>query len=98
MYTIEQIDKVIELARKHEKGMDFIEFLETKKSIIDQLESVENNDPFDVYKPVQISRRDYFAAMAMQAFIAKYDKYKDIIEDSIFIADNIISELDKPRK
>jgi len=56
-----------------------------------------DNDPFDVYKPVQISRRDYFAAMAMQSYIRKYGDKIDIIKDSIFLADKIIAELDKPR-
>jgi hypothetical protein len=59
--------------------------------------SNNSNDPFDVYKPVQISRRDYFAAMAMQGLIQRNFKANGIPEESILYADALIAELDKSR-
>ncbi len=69
-------------------------------TLIEQLEAGENNDPFDVYKPVQISRRDYFAAMALQGLLARidHDALAYHAELAIEAADALIKELDRPRK
>jgi len=80
-----------------------IELAQSKAKLAKLEQELEklNNDAFSIYqvhRTTEISRRDYFAAMAMQSYISKYGDKIDIIEDSIFIADKIIAQLDKPKK
>ena len=66
-------------------------------TLIDQLEAAEDNDPFNVYKPVQISRRDYFAAMALSGLLSNdytEQTHLDIAKEAIKYADKMIAELD----
>lgn len=46
---------------------------------------------------IPISRRDYFAAMAMQGILSARltMNLKEIVEDSLLMADALIEELDK---
>jgi hypothetical protein len=60
--------------------------------------SNNSNDPFDVYKPVQISRRDYFTASIYSYFLKEENSLEDAAESTVKAVNRIISELDKPRK
>jgi len=65
--------------------------------------NVSNNsdDLFNIYSvklPTEISRRDYFTAMAMQGILASGERLSNLNDYSLRIADALIAELDKPRK
>lgn len=50
--------------------------------------------------PDPISKRDYFAAMAMQGILSARltMNLKEIVEDSLLMADALIGELDKTER
>lgn len=75
------------------------------QSVKDFLIKEEDNDPFDIYKNIyinrnsEISRRDYFAAMAMQGLATlNYQCFEQLSANSVKIADKIIAELDKTKQ
>ena len=44
-----------------------------------------------------LTKREYFAAMAMQGIVDRNFHYDDVARDSVRFADAILKELDKPK-
>lgn len=55
-------------------------------------------DPNSNYSQYGLTKREYFAAMAMQGFLSSWgkhdvDSFKGICTDAVFIADELIEQL-----
>lgn len=76
-----------------------IELAQSKAKLAKLEQELEklNNDPFDVYKPVQISRRDYFAASIYSFFLKEENSLEDAAESTVKAVNKIIAELDKAK-
>jgi len=61
---------------------------------------IEDSDRVHRLHHVAITRREYFAALAMQAWITKLEGfvYQEITSRSVDMADALIEELDKENK
>jgi hypothetical protein len=80
-----------------------IELKQNKEKLAELEKELEklNNDPFDVYKPVQISRRDLIFAMALNGLLSNDytdQTHLEIVKEAMKYTDKSIAELDKPRK
>jgi hypothetical protein len=62
-------------------------------------ESINRILYMDNYTSEGLTKREYFAAMAMQGFITKYgvDCQEEHIKQAVFIADFFIGELNKKK-
>jgi len=63
--------------------------------------SIDGSVSIDNFPPAAISRRDYFAAMALQGLIAQgfdgFLRQRSSVEEAVAIADALIAELDKEK-
>lgn len=55
--------------------------------------------PSDIHRYTDggLTKREYFAAMAMQGIVDRNFHYDDVARDSVRFADAILKELDKPK-
>lgn len=58
-------------------------------------QSFTNQSPHEL--PTGLTKREYFAGLAMQGMAMSDLKYEDIAHDAVKMADALFKELDKPK-